>query len=76
MKWILSCLADICDWVPGKDFLYKRYRKNNNFFKFRGRSNKAGIFADIAVFFGGAWHGCVMVPASSNRLGGACFQKN
>ena len=54
MKWILSCLADICDWVPGKDFLYKRYRKNNNFFKFPGRSNKVGIFADIAVFFGGA----------------------
>ena len=54
MKWVLSCFANIRDWVPGKDFLYKHYRKNNNFFKFRGRSNKAGIFADIAVFFGGA----------------------
>ena len=28
MKWILSCFADIRDWVPGKDFLCKQYREN------------------------------------------------
>ena len=54
MKWIISCFADIQDWVPGKDVLSKRYRENNKFFIFRGRSNKAGIFVDIVVFFGGA----------------------
>ena len=31
---------------------------------------------DIAVFFGGARRGCVMVPVSQTGLGGACFQKN
>ena len=55
--------------------MYKRYRENNKFYKFRGRSNKAGIFADIAVFFGGARCGCVMVPASSNRAGWCLFSK-
>ena len=69
LEWILSCFADIRDWVPGKDLLYKHFRENNKFFEFRGRSNKAGIFVDIAVFFGGARRGCVMVPASSNRAG-------
>ena len=54
MKWIISCFADIQDWVPGKDVLCKRYRENKKFFIFRGRSNKAGIFVDIVVFFGGA----------------------
>ena len=54
MKWVLSCFANICDWVPRKDLLYKRYGENNKFFEFRGRSNKAGIFMEIVVFFGGA----------------------
>ena len=54
MLWILSCFADICDWVPGKELLYKQHRENNKFFEFRGRLNKAGIFADIAVFFCGS----------------------
>nr|POE54687.1 hypothetical protein CFP56_25047 [Quercus suber] len=67
MKWVLSCFADIRDWVPGKDLFYKHFRENNKFFEFQGRSNKAGIFVDIAVFFGGARRGCVMVPVSSNR---------
>ena len=75
MKWVLSCFADICDWVPRKDLLYKRYRENNKFFEFRGRSNKAGIFVEIVVFFGGARRGCVMVPASSNRAGWCLFSK-
>ena len=69
LKWILLCFADICDWVPGKVFLCKRYRENNKFFVFRGRSNKAGIFVDIVVFYGGACYGCVMVPVSSNQSG-------
>ena len=75
MLWILSCFTDIHDWVPGKELLYKRYRENNKFYEFQGRSNKAGIFADIAVFFGGARRGCVMVPASSNRAGWCLFSK-
>nr|POE73853.1 hypothetical protein CFP56_26831 [Quercus suber] len=75
LKWILSCFADICDWVPGKDFLCKRYRENNKFFIFRGRSNKAGIFVDIAVFYGGARRGCVMVLASSNQSRWCLFTK-
>ena len=75
MKWVLSCFADIRDWVPGKDLLYKHYRENNKFFEFRGRSNKAGIFVDIAMFFGGAQRGSVMVPASSNRTGWCLFSK-
>ena len=75
MKWVLSCFADIRDWVPRKDLLYKQYRENNKFFDFRGRSNKAGIFVDIAVFFGGAQRGSVMVPASSNRAGWCLFSK-
>ena len=73
MKWVLSCFTDIRDWVPGKDLLYKQYRENNKFFEFRGRSNKAGIFLDIAVFFGGARRGCVMVPGSSNQAGWCLF---
>ena len=75
LKWILSCFADIRDWVPGKDLLYKRYRENNKLFEFWGRSNKAGIFADIAMFYGGARRGCVVVPASSNRSGWCLFTK-
>ena len=75
MKWVLSCFANICDWVPRKDLLYKRYGENNKFFEFRGRSNKAGIFVEIVVFFGGARRGCVMVPASSNRAGWCLFSK-
>ncbi|KAF3952544.1 hypothetical protein CMV_021914 [Castanea mollissima] len=51
LEWILSCFADICDWVPGKDYLCKRHRENNKFFEFRGRSNKAGIFVEIAVYY-------------------------
>ena len=75
MEWILSCFANIRDWVPGKDYLCKRHRENNKFFKFRGRSNKAGLFVDIVVHYGGAHHGCVMIPASSNRSGWCLFIK-
>ena len=75
MEWILSCFADIRDWVPGKDYLCKRYRENNKFFEFRGRSNKAGIFVEIVVFYSGAQRGWVMVPVSSNRSGWCLFTK-
>ena len=51
LEWILSCFADICDWVLGKEFLCKRYRVHNKFFEFRGRSNKADIFVEIAVYY-------------------------
>ena len=59
----------------GKDLLCKRYRENNKFFEFCGRSNKASLFADIAVYYGGTRHGCVMIPASLNRSGWCVFQK-
>ncbi|KAF3973051.1 hypothetical protein CMV_003495 [Castanea mollissima] len=75
LEWILSCFADIRDWVPGKDYLYKRYRENNKFFEFRGRSNKASIFVEIAVYYGGARRGWIMVPTSSNRSGWCLFSK-
>ncbi|KAF3963647.1 hypothetical protein CMV_011983 [Castanea mollissima] len=75
LEWILSCFADIRDWVPGKEYLYKRYRENNKFFEFSGRSNKAGIFVEIAVYYGGARRGWIMVPASSNRSGWRLFSK-
>ena len=51
-EWILSCFADIRDWVPGKEFFYKRFRENNKLLEFCGRSNKAGLFVVIAMFYG------------------------
>ena len=66
LEWILACFADIRDWVPRKDYLCKRFRANNKLFKFRGRSNKAGIFMEIAMYYGGARRGWVLVPTSSN----------
>ena len=55
--------------------LRKRYRENNKVFEFCGRSNKASLFADIAVYYGGTHHGRVMIPASLNRSGWCVFQK-
>ena len=75
LEWILACFADIRDWVLGKDFFCKRFKANNKFFEFRGRSNKAGIFVEIAVYYGGARRGWVLVPASSNRSGWRLFSK-
>ena len=75
LEWVLSCFADIRDWVPGKDYVCKHFRTHNKFFEFRGRSNKAGIFVEIAVYFGGARRGGIMVPASSNRSGWCLFTK-
>nr|POF16721.1 hypothetical protein CFP56_71157 [Quercus suber] len=75
LEWLLSCFANIQDWGPGKDYLCKHFRANNKFFEFRGRSNKAGIFVEIVVYFGGARHGWVMVPASSNQSGWCLFTK-
>ena len=75
LVWILSCFADIRDWVLGTDVLCKWYRENNKLFEFQGRSNKAGIFVEIAVYFGGACRGCVIVPTSSNQSGWCLFSK-
>ena len=75
LEWILSCFADIRDRVPGKDYVCKHFRANNKFFKFRGRSNKAGIFVEIAVYYGGARRGGVMIPASLNQSGWCLFTK-
>ena len=44
LEWILSCFADIRDWVPGKVFFCKHLRENNMLLEFCGRSNKVGIF--------------------------------
>ena len=43
--------------------------------EFCGRSNKAGIFGVIAEYYDGACQGCVMIPASTNRLGWSLFHK-
>ena len=75
LEWILSCFADIHDWVPGKVPMCKRFRDNNKLLEFCGRSNKAGIFVVIAEYFGGAHRGCVMIPASSNCAGWSLFQR-
>ena len=57
LEWIFACFADIQDWVPRKDYMWKRFKANNKLFEFRGRSNKAGIFVEIAVYYGGARRG-------------------
>ena len=75
LEWILSRFANIRDWVPGKDYACKHFRTNNKFFEFRGRSNKAGIFVEIAMYYGRARHGGVMIPANSNRFGWCLFTK-
>ena len=54
LEWILSCFADIRDWVPGNVSICKRFRENNKLLEFCGRSNKAGVFVVIAGCYGGA----------------------
>ena len=51
MEWILTCLVDIRDWVPGRATLCKRFRDNGKLLEFYGSSNKAGLFVVIAVYF-------------------------
>ena len=75
MEWILTCLADIRDWVLGHVVLYKRFKENGKLIEFCGRSNRAGLFVVIVVYFGGTKRGCIMIPASSNRAGWSLFQK-
>ena len=75
MEWILTYLTNIRDWVPGQDVLCKKLRDNGKLIEFCGRSNKAGFFVVIAIYFGGARRGCVMIPASSDRAGWSLFQK-
>ena len=74
MEWILTCLADIRDWVPGRAILYKRLRGNGKLIEFCGRSNKAGLFV-VVVYFRRSRGGCIMIPASSNRAGWSLFQR-
>lgn len=69
------CFSDIRDWVPGQDVLCKRFRENGKLIEFCSRSNKAGLFVVIAIYFGGARRGCVMIPASSNRACWSLIQK-
>ena len=73
IKWILTCLADIRDWVPSQAVLYKKLRENGKLLEFCGRSNRAGLFVVIAVYFGGSRRGYIMIPASSNRAGWSLF---
>ena len=75
LEWILACFADIRDWVPRKDLFCKRFRANNKLFELQGRSNKAGIFVEIVVYYGGASRGWVLVLASLNRSGWCLFSK-
>ena len=70
-----TCLEDIQDWVPGHVLLCKRFRENGKLLEFCGRSNKAGLFVVIVVYFGGSRKGCIMILASSNRVGWSLFQK-
>ena len=51
MLWILSCFADICDWVPGKELLYKRHRENNKFFEFREGRIRLVFLRILLCFF-------------------------
>ena len=75
MEWILSCFADIHDWVPGKVSICKRFRDDNKLLEFCGRSNKVGVFVVIAEYFGRARQRGVMIPANSNRAGWSLFQR-
>ena len=75
MEWILTCLEDIRDWVPGHGLLCKRFRENGKLLEFCGRSNNAGLFVVITVYFGGSRRGCLMIPISSNRASWTLFQK-
>ena len=75
LEWIISCFADIRDWVPGKVPICKRFWENNKLLEFCGRSNKAGIFVVLAEYYGGACRGCVMIPASTNCVGWTLFQR-
>ena len=60
-----------------KDFLCKQFRENNKWLEFCGRLNKSGLFVDIAVYYGRAYQGCVMIPSRYNvqRSGWSSFQK-
>ena len=59
-----------------KDFLCKQFRENK-WLEFCGRLNKSGLFVDIAVYYGRAYQGCVMIPSRYNvqRFGWSSFQK-
>ena len=61
--------------MPGHVVLCKRFKENGKLIEFYGRSNKAGLFVVIAVYFGRSRRGCIMIPASSNHAGWSLFQK-
>ena len=75
IEWILTCLADVRDWVPSRVVLCKRFRENRKLIEFCGRSNRAGLFVVIAEYFGGSRRGCIMIPVSSNRACWSLFQR-
>ena len=54
IEWLLTCLEDIRHWVPSHVLLCKRFRENGKLLEFCGRSNKAGLFVVIAIYFGGS----------------------
>ena len=60
--------------MPSHILLCKRFRENEKLLEFCGRSNKAGLFIVIAVYFGGSRRGSIMIPAGSNRAGWSLFQ--
>ena len=55
--------------MPGLAVFCKRFRENGKLIELCGRSNKAGLFVVIAVYFGGSRRGYIIIPASSNRAG-------
>ena len=61
--------------MPGKVSICKRFREHNKLLEFCGRSNKAGVFVVLAEYYSGARRGCVMIPASTNRVGWTLFQR-
>ena len=40
--------------MPSHVLLCKRFRENGKLLEFCGRSNKAGLFVVIAIYFGGS----------------------
>ena len=61
--------------MPGLAVLCKRFRENGKLIELCGRSNKAGLFVVIAVYFGGSKRGCIIILASSNHAGWSLFQR-
>ncbi|KAF3967821.1 hypothetical protein CMV_008223 [Castanea mollissima] len=72
LEWILTCLADIRDWVPGRAILCKRLRENGKLTEFCGRFKQIWSFGS---YYGLFKQSCIMIPASYNRAGWSLFQR-